>query len=113
MPGVGRVAGRLVADGGRACALPLHGGGGDAVNVQRGEAGLDVRRDFVQHFAGQAAGFAHGGDVGVALDGDGHAQGQGMERARIYRHALFKVLHLLAHLLDEHFHVHADAREFV
>ena len=25
--------------------------------------------------------------------------------------ALFDVLHLLAHLFDQHFHVHADARE--
>lgn len=44
------------------------------IDLGRGDAGLDVGGDVVQHFRSQAAGHAHGCDVFSALDGDAHAR---------------------------------------
>ena len=46
---------RLVAQRGRDGALLLHVLGGQAVDFVGGDARLDVRREVVQHFGGQAA----------------------------------------------------------
>ena len=70
---VGRVAGRRVVQRRRNRALHV-----DDVVVRQlvelvgGDAGLDVRREHVQHLGGQPAGHAHAFDVGGGLDGDRH-----------------------------------------
>ena len=68
-----RIARWLVAHGGRNGALGGHAFGAQAVDFERGDAGLDVRCDVVQHFRSQPAGEAHAGDVLCGFDGDTHA----------------------------------------
>ena len=72
VPRIGRIARRLVADGGRARALLLHVLRGQPVDFKRGDTGADVRRDGVQHFRGQAARFTHGGNACRVFDDDAH-----------------------------------------
>src|SRR5690606_16385278 len=54
----------------------------DAVEFLGGDAGPDVLADHLQHFGGQAAGYAHLFDFIGSLDGDGHAVSLGADGAR-------------------------------
>ena len=68
MPRIGRIARRLIADGGRDAALALHTFGGELVDFRRGHAGADGLGQLVEHFRGQTAGDAHVGDVFGGFD---------------------------------------------
>ena len=74
VPGVGRVAWWLVADGGRARALLGHAFGAEAVDFEGGDTGLDVGGDVVQHFRSKAAGLAHAFYVFGGFGSDAHAE---------------------------------------
>ncbi|MPM61855.1 hypothetical protein SDC9_108718 [bioreactor metagenome] len=74
--GIGRIAGRLVADGGRHGALLVHALLAQTVDLGRGDAGLDVRGDVVQHFGCQTAGLSHASDFFSVFDGNATHIGQ-------------------------------------
>ena len=71
--GIGRIAGRRVVERGRHRALHVdHVVMAQRVQLVGGDAGLDVRRDEVEHLAGEAASHAHLFDFFRRLDGNRH-----------------------------------------
>ena len=71
---VRRVAGRRVVERRRHRALLVDDVVvRDLVDRLGGDAGLDVRRQQVEHLRGEPTGDPHGGDLGLVLDGDRHA----------------------------------------